>query len=120
VGTVFAFRGRPGKAPCAEGGLKRAILQRLEWYPDLKVFCNAQGGRTYRTGLGPGSSDIIGVLAPIGRFFALEVKVPGKDLMAVQVEWMDQIRKLGGFAAVVHSPEEADEAYKRARAGLLG
>ena len=68
-------------------------------------------GRLVRYGLFPGSSDIIGIM-PDGRFLAIEVKKPGKKPTPEQLNFIEVIRRHGGIAGVVHSPEELE--------GLLG
>ena len=68
-------------------------------------------GRLVRGGLCVGSSDIIGIM-PDGRFLAIEVKKPGKKPTTEQLNFIEAIRRHGGIAGVVHSPEEL--------AGLLG
>lgn len=60
-----------------------------------------------RTGLCVGSADLIGMLAPQGRFLALEVKRPGEKPTREQELFLELVRKSGGVAAVVHSVEEA-------------
>lgn len=74
-----------------------------------------------------GEADLQGVLAllvlldgnpvTIGRFFALEVKIPGKHMRPEQRLWAERKRMRGGFVAEVHSVEEAVEALARARTG---
>jgi len=66
-------------------------------------------------GLANGSADLIGLV--IGRFFALEVKWPGKKPNEDQLIWMATVRTLGGFACIVHSEGEAFEAVARCRRG---
>lgn len=68
-------------------------------------------GRLVRGGLCVGSSDIIGIM-PDGRFLAIEVKKPGKKPTPEQLNFIEVIRRHGGIAGVVHSPEELE--------GLLG
>jgi len=53
-----------------------------------------------------GSPDIVGVL-PGGRFWGLEVKVPGKKQNANQIEWEAKARKFGVRYAVVDSVSSA-------------
>jgi VRR-NUC domain len=103
-----------------EAQLKAAILARWKWNPTIKPMCNAQDNRHLKTGLGEGSADIVVVMAPLGRFAAFEVKLPGKNAEPHQAAWLDEIRKMGGFGCVVHSIAEADEGLKRAQAGQLG
>ena len=64
-------------------------------------------GRLIRYGLCQGSSDIIGIM-PDGRFLAIEVKKPGKKPTPEQLNFIEAIRRHGGVAGVVHSPEELE------------
>lgn len=75
------------------------------------------GLRSIRYGLAQGSSDLIGMLVPEGRFCALEVKAPAGRLTGEQRLFLDLVRRSGGFAAVVRSVDDAREAVARARAG---
>jgi hypothetical protein len=54
-----------------------------------------------------GSPDIIGILPGYGRFFGLEVKVPGKKQSTGQCEWEARARNFGARYAVVTSASEA-------------
>jgi len=74
---------------------------------------NAQAGRTFRSGLGPGSADIICCVAPTGRFVALEVKRPTGRVSEAQTLWMAAVEKHGGGAVVVRSVLEALAAFGR-------
>lgn len=93
-------------------------------------------GRWVTYGLGVGSADLVGLVAcqweglvnragdaaTVGRFFALEVKVPGRDKAHAtddQERWRSVVRSLGGFCAVVHSADEAIAAVARCRSGAL-
>jgi len=65
----------------------------------------------------------------IGRLFCLEVKLPAERvadgaqgkragvLAADQRRWLESVRRFGGFAAVVHSADEARAAVERCRMG---
>lgn len=76
------------------------------------------GRRRIRYGLAVGSSDLIGILVPEGRFVALEVKAPnGKGPTPEQERFLELVRRSGGFAAVVRSVSDAREAVSRARLG---
>ena len=57
-----------------------------------------------------GISDIIGI-SPSGRFIAVECKQPGKKPTAKQQGFLDVIKDLKGFAAVVHGLDELEAAY---------
>ena len=96
--------------------------------PDLVLWRNHTGGseeynaatdtvRHQRFGLAPGSADLVGILSPTGRFVAFEVKNFAGRARPEQVQWLALVRKFGGFACVVRSPEEARAALDRARRG---
>ena len=67
--------------------------------------------------LGVQVTTIIGARITLGLFVALEVKRPGEKADPHQLEWLASVRKVGGFACVVTSVEEARAAIKRARGG---
>lgn len=95
-----------------EAQILRAILKRLGTEPDLRIFRNTvgftkEGSRSIAYGLGKGSPDLVGILAPHGRWFALEVKSATGTLRKEQRVWLGMIRALGGHAAVVRSVEDA-------------
>jgi hypothetical protein len=121
--------------------LTQPIRAALNAMPGVRVFRNNSGalplgeGGFLRFGLGEGSCDLIGIVRVVscccerpdefcsgqdrlvGRFFALEIKRPGKKPDADQLAWMAAIRSLGGFACVVTSVEEARDAVERCRSG---
>lgn len=70
-----------------------------------------------RYGLGNGSADLVGMLVPSGRFLALEIKTANGRLSADQRLWLEIVRRRGGFAACVHSIDEALAALDRAERG---
>jgi hypothetical protein len=86
----------------ALGKLPHVVL----WRNNTGTFRTESGGMM-RTGLCVGSADLIGILAPMGRFLALEVKRPGEKPTKEQELFLELVRKSGGVAAVVHSVEEA-------------
>ena len=68
------------------------------------------GGRRGRVTLAKaGTPDILGVLAPSGRLFGLEAKLPGKKPTDVQRAWHETAIASGVRIAVVHSVAEAVE-----------
>jgi hypothetical protein len=71
-------------------------------------------GRPTRAGLCVGSSDLIGIVAPMGKFLALEVKRPGEKASEQQQKFLEVVRMAGGIAAVVTSVEEAIAAVESA------
>lgn len=99
--------------------IRAALNQRSE----CRLFRNNTGqlrneaGGYVRFGLAVGSADLVGVLKPWGRFFALEIKTPSGRLTVQQKEWARTIRDFGGFVACVRSVDEALAALERAAAG---
>lgn len=91
--------------------------------PDLALFLNSKievtpEGIRAKPGLGKGSSDLVGILGPHGRWFVLEAKTGRGVAIARQEQFMALVRKKGGFAAVFHTVDEAKDALERARQGL--
>jgi len=118
----FAF------APTSEHAIQQAIRESLGLETDLVIWRNNVGqashwdpgsGRTLRVvyGLAPGSADLVGVLAPHGRLFCLEVKRPGQRPTPEQLAWGAIVQRLGGFWATVSSVSQARDALARARRG---
>ena len=97
--------------------------------PDLVLWRNTVGQadvadragvRRLVYGLAVGSADLVGILRVAhgcGRWVALEVKRPGEKARPEQAEWLSLVRRMGGFACVVVSVEEARAAIDRARGG---
>jgi len=79
-------------------------------------------GRLVRFGLCKGSSDIIGItpvtITPdmigkrVGIFTAIEVKTPKGKATDEQINFIQRVRDLGGFAGVARSVEDALEITK--------
>lgn len=95
-----------------EAEIQRAIRLRLAATGKVLLFRNNVGvgefqGQRVRFGLLRGSSDLIGLIKPSGRFFALEVKRPGKKPTKEQEMFMKLVRSFGGHAACVDSVEKA-------------
>ena len=61
-----------------------------------------------------GIPDLCGARSPDGRFFGLEVKVPGREktLTRNQAAQLRRIEKAGGIATVVTSVAESQEALR--------
>lgn len=106
-----------------EADIQQAIRLALGRETDLVLWRNTVGvgtmddGSKQRFGLAIGSSDLIGILAPRGRFVALEVKSQKGRVRDEQSLFLSLVRARGGFAAVVRSVDDARAALDRARAG---
>lgn len=111
----------------SEGDIVREIRLALGRDPDLALWKNstgtaiqdfgAGGYRNLRYGLAKGSADLIGVLAPHGRFVALEVKTYKGRIRPEQTQFLELVRRLGGVAAVVRSSDEAMAVIAAAKRG---
>ena len=102
--------------------LVSAIRLELGREPDLTLWPVQPGGIHDGSGrpmrCGPvGMSDLIGILAPAGRWIGLEVKTGKGKLRPDQVLFHDLLRSRGGFCCVVRSVEDARAALDRARRG---
>lgn len=78
------------------------------------------GTARVRYGLCVGSADLIGVVVTdygVGRFCALETKSENGRLSTEQKMFLQLVRELGGFAAVVRSVDDAIEAVERCKRG---
>lgn len=95
-----------------EQSIQRQILDFLRW---RGVPCyKHQNAGIYREGRyipshTRGVSDIIGVIPPLGRYLAIEVKRPGGKPTLEQSQFIDTINQAGGLAFVAHSVEEVQE-----------
>lgn len=66
---------------------------------------------------GEGSTDMVCIVGPNGRFAALEAKRPGEKPKPHQELWMARVRLYGGFAGWFTSDDEAMACIERARNG---
>ena len=106
----------------AERDVLRAVRLAIGQLPDVVLWRNSSGvtnvdGRVMRFGLGVGSADLVGLLAPSGRFLAFEVKSPLGRTSRDQDLFLELVRRVGGFACVVRSVDDALNAIDRARKG---
>ncbi len=59
-----------------------------------------------------GASDILGILAPSGRWLAIECKRPGEELTEAQAAFIDNIRAAGGLAFCVSDVKQLEAALR--------
>ncbi len=120
--------GEPASDPKGEHAIQEAIREDLGLVDDLVLWRNNVGvakhwdpasGRVLvvRYGLFPGSADLVGILAPSGRLFCLEVKRSGQKPSPEQLAWGAIVQRMGGFWATVSSVSQARDALARARRG---
>lgn len=91
----------------AETAIVSGLLKAIKDIPDVKAWRNNTGffmvkGRPLRFGE-KGSADIMGVMAPTGRLFAIECKTPTGALEPHQIAWLAAMRKLGARVAVIRN-----------------
>ena len=116
---ALAPRKERAKPVLREAKILREILVALRHDPRV-AMCWRQNAGTFGERyikLGPtGMPDVVGILAPedppiyggfAGRFFAIEVKAPGKKPEPHQAEMIERLRSFGCVAGVAHSVEEA-------------
>lgn len=134
----MSANGKPRKPTSATAAKKKtrneiAIQNNIEAalgsLPDLLTLRNSVGkahyvnektGKTYHVpyGLGVGSPDIVFILAPIGRWLAMEVKDPDGVVEPHQAESHAVWREFGALVYVVRSVDEARDALDDARAKM--
>lgn len=119
-----------------EAELQKEVRLTVGQLPGVVCWRNNVGLATYKNskvpyGLCPGSSDLILIVQcfpvleergrfdvkPLGRFAAFEIKTQRGRVREEQVRFIQLVRKLGGFADVVRSVEQALEAIAIIRRG---
>lgn len=103
-----------------ERDIKRDILDWLHRQPEIMAWNSPTGvtripgtRRTIAYG-SPGSADIIGLIAPTGRFLAVEVKGPRGVQSAVQVAWQRAVQTLGGIYILARSVSDVEQGLTNA------
>ena len=107
---------RPAVRPldfATESDLKAACLKALKQLGVMAMGNALHRGR-YKTGLGPGSPDIVAVLPPLGVFVAIELKKETKQRPA-QAMWQADFERQGGLYYQCRSVQEVAEAVFKAR-----
>jgi len=104
-----------------EAQLLHQIQLELGQDPRLRIFRNNVGqardqvtGQHVRFGLATGASDLLGIVRPVGRWLALEVKSPAGRVRPEQLAFLAMVNEFGGVARVVRSVEEAKAALAEA------
>lgn len=99
--------------------IRRALglVDGLELLPNVQGVFKDNRGNSRKVGLGAGTPDLVGIIAPSGRIFALEVKSATGRLSDEQKLCHARWRRLGAFVGVVRSADEAIAALDRARSG---
>ncbi len=113
------------KAAAREAEVQRDVELAIGAEPDLVLLRNTVGTtrefdddgneRFITYGLLRGSPDLVGILAPRGRWFALECKRPDENPTTEQRRVHALWRRFGAYVATVHSAAEARAALEEAR-----
>ena len=101
-----------------ETDIQKAIIDMLRHHPSVGIVWRMNtGAQTVKATdtskrrfirFGPkGHADIVGILRPCGRFFAIEVKRPGKQPTPEQTFYLDAVAAAGGVAGVASSVDGA-------------
>lgn len=125
--SIVVGRGKRQEKEPSEAETLQAIRLALGQLPDARFWRNNVGvayfDRPVKYGLGNGSPDLVGIVQHVtpdgivGRFCALEVKNQRGFLTGEQANFLQLIRDLYGFAAMVRNPAEALAAVERCRKG---
>lgn len=112
--VVWTPKPKTEKEAPIKARIRAALIEAgcLVWVHDIDY-------RLGKTGLGKGTSDIICVVPPRGRFLGVEVKRPGfspSDVRPDQRAWINAVRKFGGVAGIATTVAEALDLVAEARA----
>jgi hypothetical protein len=106
----------------AHADLKRRILLAIGALDGVRVTgrtsvgqAKTENGEHVAFGLWVGLADVVGIVAPYGRWLALEVKTGNARPNADQKRFLAMIRGWGGIAEVVRSVDDALAALRRAQ-----
>lgn len=98
----------------SESAIQREIYLAIGSRPDVRLW-RANAGKAYvRTSTGfrtvqmnlPGCPDLIGWLAPAGRFLGIEVKAARGGLRQAQKAFRDALTRMGGLYIVARSVDD--------------
>jgi len=110
-----------GLTTCTEAEVQKRIIEAANQRHDMRLFrnqvgCYKVGNRMIRTGLCPGSADLIGwrqvtitpdmVGTTIAQFLSVEVKSPKGRVALDQQRWADAVARDGGCAILARRVED--------------
>jgi len=110
-----AKRAKPPLESAIKAAIRAAVIAEgcLCWVHNVD-------NRSMSTGLGLGTSDLICVVPPYGRFLGIEVKRPGYEPSRVndnQRAWLAVVRQFGGVSGIATSVAEALALVREAGQG---
>lgn len=110
---------KPKKIWPKESEIQNTILEWLlmhriwAWRNNSGMMFKQYNGKSYAVRLGlKGSSDILGVIPPDGRFLAIEVKDHKGKVSPEQMEFLETISGKGGIAFVARTLEDVIDKFK--------
>lgn len=111
--VIWRAKPKPEKEAPIKARIRAALIDAgcLVWVHDIDY-------RLGKTGLGKGTSDLICIVPPHGRFLGVEVKRPGyspSDVRSDQRAWINAVRKFGGVAGIATNVAEALALVEEAR-----
>lgn len=98
-----------------ERDIQAGVIEVCGLYPWLGIWRANTGAAKYVNDDGSirrvrfgfkGQSDILGIIHPVGRFAAIEVKRPNVGLPLHQSRFLFNVRDFGGFAVVVRDVDQ--------------
>jgi hypothetical protein len=115
--VVFLKRKKPKRDPSLPALEKKIETDIRVALAEAGILCFKHNvdNRQMSTGLGLGTSDLICIVPPLGRFLGIEVKRPGKKPSEHQFKWLAVVRKFGGMSGVATSVAEALALVEAAR-----
>ena len=123
--AVNAVYVKPDKRKRPKAELESVIKARIrKAMIDAGCICwiHDVDNRQMKTGLGKGTSDIIAIVPPSGRFLGVEVKRPGyhpSDVRPEQTRWLAVVRQFGGVSGIATSESEALALVAEARQHVI-
>ncbi len=112
---VFSPKSRikPEKEAPIKARIRAALVRAgcIVWVHDVDY-------RLGKTGLGRGTSDLICIVPPYGRFLGVEITRPRyspSDVREEQRCWLEAVRKFGGVSGIVTCESEALALVEEAR-----
>lgn len=106
----------PGPETEPESSVLRKVQEALWAAGGVHVMRNNAGSHRRKKPIEVGSSDLICIVAPYGRWLCIETKRPkGGTEADHQKTWLTKMRNYGAVAGFVRTPEEALELLAQAQ-----
>ena len=105
----------------AERDIQKAVQLRIGSRPDVRLWRHNTGkgwtDRGARISFGlAGSADLVGLVAPTGRFLGVEVRSAAGRQSPAQRTFQAMVAKFGGIYILARSPEDAERQLDAALA----